>query len=80
MNVPRDLAMVGYDDIEAAAWTSPALTTIRQPLSRMGELGGRAIVDRIAHHKSGVAKTLLRCELVIRESCGAGILAKGAPA
>lgn len=37
LRVPEDLSVVGYDDIEIAKWTSPALTTIRQPLRLMAE-------------------------------------------
>lgn len=80
LSVPGDVALVGFDDIEAARWTSPALTTIRQPLRELGESGGRAIVGMIAKKESSLSKTLLGCELVIRESCGARALRGCAPA
>ncbi|MEV1009756.1 LacI family DNA-binding transcriptional regulator [Streptomyces sp. NPDC049881] len=38
LRVPDDVAVVGYDDLEPAAWSEPALTTVRQDVRRMGEL------------------------------------------
>ncbi|NLG83166.1 MAG: LacI family transcriptional regulator [Firmicutes bacterium] len=70
IKVPEDLALVGFDDIEAARWTSPALTTIRQPLRQLGEIGGRTIVKAITK-KNDPTKITLGCTLVVRESCGA---------
>ena len=37
LRIPEDLSVVGYDDIEIAQWTSPALTTVRQPLRQMAQ-------------------------------------------
>lgn len=47
LSVPRDLSVVGYDDIALARWLSPQLTTVHQPLRRMGEEAAR-IVLRLA--------------------------------
>ena len=49
--VPGDIALVGFDDIEAAQWTTPTLTTVRQPMRRLGELGGAE--DRETGHGKG---------------------------
>ena len=40
-NVPDDLSIVGYDDLPMAAWTHPALTTVRQPVVEKGRLAAR---------------------------------------
>ena len=40
LRVPADLSVVGYDDLQLAEWTSPALTTVHQPLTRHGRGGG----------------------------------------
>ncbi|MGQ9778671.1 MAG: LacI family DNA-binding transcriptional regulator [Bacillota bacterium] len=70
IKIPEELALVGFDDIEAARWTSPALTTIRQPLRQLGEMGGRTVIKAIAG-KEDQTKITLGCTLVVRESCGA---------
>lgn len=72
LRVPEDIALVGFDDIEAARWTTPTLTTMRQPLRQLGELGGHKIARLIMGRESEITRTTLGCELVIRESCGAG--------
>ena len=69
LQVPGDVAIVGFDDIALAGYTAPALTTVRQPTYRMGQLA----VEAILHSQSaGSAPTsvVLPTELVIRESCG----------
>jgi DNA-binding LacI/PurR family transcriptional regulator len=43
LRVPQDLSVVGFDDVPAAAWTHPALTTVRQPLFEKGEVAGRLL-------------------------------------
>ena len=70
VRIPEEMALVGFDDIEAAQWTSPTLTTVRQPLRQLGEIGGRTIVKAIMG-KSEQTRISLGCTLVIRESCGA---------
>ena len=72
--VPGDVAVVGFDDIEAASYVRPALSTIKQ----QGELMGRSAVSEllciIANPKRSPKATILPAELVIRESCGANAL------
>jgi DNA-binding LacI/PurR family transcriptional regulator len=46
--VPDDVSVMGFDDIQSAAYQNPALTTVRQPLRRMGELAAETLVRRIA--------------------------------
>lgn len=44
MRLPEDLSIVGFDDIYAAEWTAPRLTTVRQPIREMGRLALRTLV------------------------------------
>ena len=69
LSVPEDLAVVGYDDIQLAAYASPALTTIRQNVT----LGGRLLLRKLLALLRGetVASECLPTELIVRESCGA---------
>lgn len=47
LRVPEDVSVVGFDDIQSAAFQNPALTTVRQPLRRMGEIAAETVLRRI---------------------------------
>lgn len=47
LRVPEDVSVVGFDDIQSAAYQNPALTTIRQPLKEMGRLAAEQILQQI---------------------------------
>ena len=67
-NVPDDISVVGYDNIELAAYTSPPLTTFHQPKGELGKLAANTLIDRIEdpNLKPGI-QTLKSC-LVERQS------------
>ncbi|MFC5911737.1 LacI family DNA-binding transcriptional regulator [Streptacidiphilus monticola] len=68
LRVPEDLSVVGYDDLEIAKWTSPALTTVRQPLREMAEEATRLLL-RPRDDKSPLPTRLeLSTTLVVRAS------------
>lgn len=66
--VPRDVSVIGFDDIQAAAFQNPGLTTVRQPLRKMGEAAAETLIARIHDPKSQPKRTMVEPELVIRES------------
>ena len=67
--VPADVAIVGYDDIEAAEMTSPRLTTVINPAYEAGREAARLLLDRMIGAYDGPARAVaLRSELVIRDS------------
>jgi DNA-binding LacI/PurR family transcriptional regulator len=70
LNVPRDISVIGFDDIPAAAFHYPSLTTVRQPLRRMGELAVETLVGRIDESKEWQREISVQPELVVRESTG----------
>ncbi len=69
VDVPSDVAIVGFDDIQAAAYCTPALTTVRQDVKAAGE----TLVDvALQLIETGEEKSrLLEPQLIVRESCGA---------
>lgn len=74
LQVPRDIALVGYDDIPLASAIEPALTTVRQPIVRLGSLAVEVLIGLLQSPPSeehGAHKIVLPAELVVRESCGA---------
>ena len=69
-HVPEDVSVVGFDDIQSAAFQNPGLTTVRQPLREMGVLAAETVLRRInAPSKSPYPKTItVEPELIVRES------------
>ena len=49
-NIPDDISVIGFDDIESAAFHNPGLTTIRQPLADMGRIAGKTLLDHLSRH------------------------------
>jgi len=68
LRVPDDLSVVGFDDIQSAAYINPPLTTVRQPLQKMGEIAARTMIDRIEGRVKYVAEITIEPEFVVRRS------------
>jgi DNA-binding LacI/PurR family transcriptional regulator len=68
LRVPQDVSVMGFDDIPGAAFHTPSLTTVRQPLNRMGEVAAQSLLDRIEGEQEYPAEIAIRPELVVRES------------
>jgi DNA-binding LacI/PurR family transcriptional regulator len=68
--VPDDVSVVGFDDIQSAAYQNPALTTVRQPLRSMGDLAARTITQRVEAGARAKYPRLISVdpELVVRET------------
>lgn len=66
LSVPGDVSVVGFDDVDLVAHTVPALTTIRQPRRRIGELAARMLLDTLGGEAPEPA--VLSVELVVRDS------------
>lgn len=68
MRVPDDVSVVGFDDIQGAAFHNPSLTTIRQPLRQIGIVAARILLQRIRGQASFPDVVPVHPELIIRES------------
>ncbi|WP_058189813.1 LacI family DNA-binding transcriptional regulator [Terracidiphilus gabretensis] len=68
LRVPEDISVVGFDDIQGAAFHNPSLTTIRQPLNQMGAVAARILLQRIRGQATFPDIVPIHPELVIRES------------
>jgi LacI family transcriptional regulator len=68
LNVPRDLAVVGFDDMQLAAHVQPPLTTLRQDRLGLGVAAGRALIGLIDGSPEPAPGTVLDVELVLRGS------------
>lgn len=72
-SVPDDVSVVGFDDIQSAAFQQPGLTTVRQPLRKMGEFAAETVVRRIADRSNRAypSSIVVPAELVVRGSTAA---------
>jgi LacI family transcriptional regulator len=70
LEIPADIALVGYDDTPEAAFTNPPMTTIHQPAQELGRFATRMLIDLINDPEMPVQHTLLKTELIVRGSCG----------
>lgn len=68
LQVPNDVSIVGFDDIQGAAFHNPSLTTIRQPLHQMGTTAARILLQRIRGQATFPEFIPIHPELIIRES------------
>ena len=66
--VPERISVVGFDDIQSAAFQNPSLTTIRQPLQRMGEIASEALIRRFEGKEAEAEVVTVEPELIVRDS------------
>jgi DNA-binding LacI/PurR family transcriptional regulator len=79
LRVPEDVSVVGFDDIQLAAFHYPSLTTIRQPMYQMGAVAARILLQRIRGQATFPDAVPILPELVVREStCPIGLQSRQA--
>jgi LacI family transcriptional regulator len=72
LRVPEDVSVIGFDDIDSAAYQNPGLTTVRQPLREMGRMAAQMVLAQI----TGIAKpaggeVVVEPELIVRGTTAA---------
>jgi DNA-binding LacI/PurR family transcriptional regulator len=72
LRVPEDLAIVGFGDLEAAAYATPPLTTVAQPVAEIARRAVELLFERVGNPGDGRGPQVMRLKplLVVRESCG----------
>jgi DNA-binding LacI/PurR family transcriptional regulator len=70
LRIPEDVSVIGFDDIQNAAFHNPRLTTVRQPLREMGRIAARVLLERVDgnHHRDTFV--VVDPELIVRDSTG----------
>lgn len=68
IRMPEDIAVVGFDDVPEAAFSRPALTTVRQPLVEVGREAAHMLLQRLENRDLTPERKTLPVELVVRES------------
>jgi LacI family transcriptional regulator, galactose operon repressor len=70
LQIPRDVSVVGFDDIPWAAFHTPSLTTVSQPLNSMGQMAAETVIRMIEHPGEYSSEIAIEPTLVVRESTG----------
>jgi LacI family transcriptional regulator len=73
IDVPKDIALVGFDDFDWAGFFNPRLTVISQPLEKQGSLAVQLLIQRIQEPEHAFEIHRLEPKLMIRDSCGCGV-------
>jgi DNA-binding LacI/PurR family transcriptional regulator len=68
LGVPDDISVVGFDDVAIASFSIPPLTTVRQPLMKMGQIAAQTLLERIEERSSFVPEIAIEPELIVRSS------------
>ncbi|MCD2502814.1 LacI family DNA-binding transcriptional regulator [Clostridium sp. NSJ-145] len=68
LNVPSDVSVIGFDNIEFSNMITPALTTISQPMYNIGKEAAKMIINKLENKNVEIYNTILESELIIRES------------
>ena len=68
LQIPRDLAVVGFDDVESTLHVDPRLTTVRVFKEEMGALAVRRLVEAVKSKSRNIVDTYVPVELIVRES------------
>jgi len=71
LHVPTDVSVIGFDDIPQASMIHPALTTISQPLEKMGRVATQMLLELLSQPLKKTGHIELPTELIVRDSCQA---------
>ncbi|HET6737363.1 MAG TPA: LacI family DNA-binding transcriptional regulator [Kribbella sp.] len=70
VGVPGEIVVTGWDDVMAARYVSPGLTTVRQPMAELGRVAAERLHERVTGSRTRARNDVLATELVLRASCG----------
>lgn len=68
LSIPKDMAVIGFDNVDISSMTNPTITTISQPEFQLGFSSCELLVERLANPQSPMHNILLETELIMRES------------
>jgi LacI family transcriptional regulator len=69
INVPKEISIASYDDIDEASYTNPPLTSVHAPAKEMGSYGAMILKELIESKSILPLKIILPCHLVVRGTC-----------
>ena len=68
LNVPKDVSVIGFDDIQIAQYTNPSLTTVKKPIEKISRLGAEKILEVVENNEQKGEKIFVETELIKRKS------------
>lgn len=68
LNVPNDVYVIGFDDIQIAKYTNPSLTTVKKPIEKISRLGAEKILEIVENNEQTGEKIFVETELIKRKS------------
>jgi LacI family transcriptional regulator len=71
LEIPKDISVIGFDDIPQASTTYPKLTTVREPLNELGQTAVKVLLKQIKEPGIKPKQVTLETKLIIRDSCKA---------
>ena len=71
LSIPKDVSIMGYDDVDIAGVVTPSLSSVKQPLDKVGELAAEELIRLVEGKETNVHKILLKPEIIKRQSCAA---------
>jgi LacI family transcriptional regulator len=74
LRIPEDVAVVGFDDLRPSSRSNPSLTTMRQPIRRLGIKLVETLLDIVENGNRPPRRVIFDTELVIRDSCGSHLV------
>ena len=79
LDIPGQIALVGFDEMPWAVSLRPPLTTVAQPINEVGQTAARLLLERIQNFQLPRREVLLKTELIVRSSCGSHSHAAAVP-
>lgn len=70
LEIPQDIALVGFDDLEWYQVNAPYLTAVAQPVFEMGNIAAQHIIAQLKGEESSVMEIRLKTKFIVRQSCG----------
>ncbi len=73
LHIPKNISIIGFDDVPQSALVRPTLTTVRQPLEEMGRIATQMLLERLKNPEQEIHRIELPTQLIIRESTSSRI-------
>ncbi|WP_160679523.1 LacI family DNA-binding transcriptional regulator [Clostridium sp. C8-1-8] len=70
LSIPKDVSVIGFNDISTAQYITPSLTTVKAYTEFMGEVAVELLIERLGKDREISKKVIIPTKLIVRESCG----------
>ncbi len=74
INVPAEMAVVGFDDVPLSEYIQPRLTSVHLPIAKLAQAAGHLLIQLINEQRPATRQIILETHMVVRESCGTNLV------